>query len=224
MRTLVTLAMILGCLGTARAGGLLATGDAGVRRIALPGGGVRVELPLSGAEALAEIGLHEAPGGGHSRFTAGGLEIDAKGFEEWIGYDASDWIQHVNPARWAVEARLRVDHACDKLGTGFWIYDGRSLTRVYVSRDAIGVADSAVRVAIGPTDRMRTYRIEVAHDELWLYVDGKPVYRGPMNRGAQGTAALSLGSGGTGCGDERSTWASLAYDLYPRTPEAVIAQ
>ena len=216
--------MLLGCLGTARADTLLVAGDAPVHRTALPGGGERVELSPSSAGALADIGLHEAAGGGHSRFTAEGLEIDAKGFEEWIGYDASDWIRHVNPARWAVEARLRVDHACDKLGIGFWIYDGRSLTRVYVSRDAIGIADHAVRVAIGPTDRMRTYRIEVAHEELWLFVDGKPVYRGPVDRSAQGTAALSIGSGGTGCGDERSTWASLAYELFPRTQEAAIAR
>lgn len=221
MRTLAILALLLG-LGSAHADALIAR-ETPVRRIPLPGGGVRVEVPLVSADALAAVGLHEWSGGS-SRFTSEGLEIHAKGFEEWLGYDQSDWIRHVNSARWAVEARFRVDRGCDRLGTGFWIYDGRSLTRVYVSRDAIGVADTRVRVPIGSTDRMRLYRVEVAHEELTLSVDGTAVYRGPVNRDAQGTASLSIGSGGTGCGDEASTWASLAYELYPRTTEAVLAQ
>lgn len=192
-----------------------------VKRTTLASGAQRVEVTLDSAESLRAAGWHRLPGG-MSTFEGGAMHIEANGFEEW-SLGANDAIHNPfmgeagNPPGWAIEAKLKLDAPCAKLGTGFWIHDGFHFVQLRINDHEVSVG--GVRADIGSTLTPRLVRIVVDGASLTLSVDGKVVGHGAVSEG-MASKALMFGVLGDGCGRDRSTWYHVAYETFPAPPRS----
>ncbi len=204
-------------IGGARAT-TVASGSTSSTSTTLPSGARRVELVLDSAHALAAEGWQRIAGG-QSTFTNGALHLEANGFEEWSLGDNDGAPGHPflgdagNPPGWAVEVKLQLDKPCAKLGTGLWIHDGFHFVQLRISDREVQMG--GLRTDIGSTLTPRTFRVALGRETLTLLVDGRVVGTSPAG-GASGAArALMFGVLGDGCGKDRSTWYSIAYETFP---------
>src|SRR5204863_5963775 len=114
----------------------------------------------------------------------------------------------------AVEARLKVGSPCARPGVGFWIHDGLHFTQFRISDHEVTLAYGGGKpVEIGPTDRMREYRVELTGTTLTVKVDGKPVITTAAREG-EASLVLMFGALGDGCGNDAATWEYIAYEVY----------
>jgi len=179
----------------------------------------RVKIDLKNEAALTKAGFErEGSATGQTTFVHGKLSLRTGGYEEWTqrtGFadDAG------NPPGWAVEARLRLDAPCDKLGPTLVIADGNASLRVQLTDHQLVVYQPALRIDIGPTTAMRTYRVVRTGNSFAILVDGKSVWTGQGAAGS-GRGSLMFGYIGGACADNRSTWDYLAYETTPVAPLA----
>jgi hypothetical protein len=184
----------------------------------LPSGARRVELVLDSARALTAGGWKRIAGG-QSTFSGGALHLEANGFEEWSLGDANNVVGNPfmseagNPPGWAVEVKLQLDKPCKKLGTGLWIHDGFHFVDLRISDHEVKMG--RLRKDIGSTLTPRVLRVALDHETLTLSVDGRVVGTSPAGGESGSSRALMFGVLGDGCGKDRSTWYSIAYETFP---------
>lgn len=166
----------------------------------------RVQIDLDSEAQLAAAGFMHIQGG-TSTFANGLLALETAGYEEWS--QQRGFVDLAANGPWAVEIRMSMDTPCAKAGTGLWIHDRQYYTRLAITDNEVVL--NGERAEIGPTNRMRTYRVEYARDHLRVRVDGNVELEAPARENGA-TITLMFGVLGDGCAVNRSTWDHIAYE------------
>jgi len=180
---------------------------------------VHVDL---GAEAAMQTFSHYQ--GGTTTFGGGAMTVETEGFEEWAFGGAlwNRWRSRVERSRgWAVEARVRVNHAgrggCDG-SVGVWIHDGSRIVKLALGAESVGLSyPVGDMLPATTTDGFHVYRVEAKDDWIRVRQDGRELLfvRGPQVLTGGGSDTLMFGDLG-GCGHSSADWDWIAYDTSPQ--------